>query len=161
MTETCGHTFCQDCLLQHVCRKLRRNNSVCRKLVATMLRLNENVYNWSCPECRTVQTRQPDELIRNRLVERAVESFNAAPAQNQANNLCSHHNLEQSLCKFNICFEEETKFASELTIIHGLYFQTAYRMRKSIAFNVTTKKCVMADNLTIAIRCPSLNMKGL
>lgn len=79
MTETCGHTFCQDCLL----------------------RLNEDLHEWLCPECRSVQTRQPDELIRNRLVERAVESFNATPAQNQAHNLCSHHNLEQSICKFN------------------------------------------------------------
>ena len=92
MTEECGHNFCQDCLLRLI---------------------DDDVYEWLCPECRTVQARQPDELIRNRLFERAVESFNAAPAQNQANSLCSHHNLEQSLCKFNTCYKEETRYVSD------------------------------------------------
>ena len=76
MTEHCGHDFCQKCLVEFVS--------------------DEN--EWFCPECRSVQSKQPDNLVRNRRVERAVESHNAI--SNQANNLCSHHKLELSICKF-------------------------------------------------------------
>ena len=78
MTEECGHNFCQDCLSS----------------------LDNDQNEWLCPECRSVQSRQPDKLMRNRLVEKAVESFNVALTQIQVTNLCSHHNLELSLCKF-------------------------------------------------------------
>ena len=77
MTEACGHNFCHTCLLQ----------------------LIDGQTEWFCPECRSFQSKRPDELMRNRLVERAVESFNETSTQNQAKNLCSHHNLELSLCK--------------------------------------------------------------
>ena len=38
--------------------------------------------------------------MRNRLVEKAVTTFNEKLARNQANNLCSKHNLELTHCKF-------------------------------------------------------------
>ena len=78
MADSCGHNFCQDCLL-HVAN-------------------GQN--EWYCPEGRSVQSRQPDQLMRNRFIERAVESYNAASNQSEAS-LCSHHNLELSLCKYS------------------------------------------------------------
>ena len=78
MAESCGHNFCQKCLV----------------------RLINGRTEWNCPECRSDQTKQPGQLIRTRFIERAVESFNVAQTQNRVNNLCSHHNLELSLCKF-------------------------------------------------------------
>ena len=78
MAESCGHNFCQKCLV----------------------RLINGRTSWNCPECRSDQTKQPGQLIRTRFIERAVESFNAAPTQNRVINFCSHHNLELSLCKF-------------------------------------------------------------
>ena len=59
MADSCGHTFCQDCLLE----------------------VANGQNEWSCPECRSVQSRQPDQLMRNRFIERAVESYNAASRQ--------------------------------------------------------------------------------
>ena len=79
MADSCGHNFCQDCLLD----------------------VANGQNEWYCPECRSVQSRQPDQLMRNRFVERAVESYNAAPNQSKAKSLCSHHNLELSLCKYS------------------------------------------------------------
>ena len=78
MTDGCGHDFCHDCLLRIIG--------------------DEN--EWLCPECRSEQSKKPDELTKNRRVERAVESFNAALVENGAKISCSHHNLEISLCKF-------------------------------------------------------------
>lgn len=78
MTDACGHNFCHDCLLSVIGEKTE----------------------WLCPECRSDQLKTPDELTRNRLVEKAVESFNASLVQNEAKSLCSHHNLEITLCKF-------------------------------------------------------------
>ena len=80
MTDACGHNFCHNYLLSII---------------------NEE-NEWLCPVCRSEQSKRPDELMRNRLVERAVESFNISLNQNEATSLCSYHNLELSLCKFNI-----------------------------------------------------------
>ena len=80
MTEACGHNFCHTCLMEII----------------------NDQNEWLCPECRSVQMKKPDDLMRNRLVERAVESFNASSNRNQATNLCSHHNLELTLCKLRI-----------------------------------------------------------
>ena len=77
MADSCGHDFCHNCLLTIIGEE------------------NE----WLCPECRSEQSKKPDELMRNRRVERCVEAFNTSMAQNEARSLCSHHNLELSLCK--------------------------------------------------------------
>ena len=94
MADACGHNFCQTCLLAHI-------GGPYRSLLAEIGGGNE----WLCPECRSEQSKKPNELIRNRLVERAVESFNATVNQNEVRHdvcrhLCSHHNWELTLCKF-------------------------------------------------------------
>ena len=87
MADACGHNFCQNCLLTII---------------------NEE-NEWLCPICRSEQSKRPDELMRNRLVERAVESFNASLSQNEATSLCSDHNLAFSLCKFEISNQTPSK----------------------------------------------------
>ena len=82
MTEHCGHDFCHNCLVEFV----------------------SDESEWFCPECRSVQSKQPGDLVRNRRVERAVESYNATPIQNEGNNLCSVHNLKLYLCKSSFLF---------------------------------------------------------
>ena len=77
MTEVCGHNFCQSCLYN---------------LIAAQ-------GDWNCPECRTPQTKRTNDLVRNRLVEKAVEQYNATQVQNQSKSLCSHHNMELSICE--------------------------------------------------------------
>ena len=77
MAEVCGHNFCHECIA---------------KVIA-------DHDEWYCPECRSVQVKRADDLTRNRLVEKAVESLNASGTQIQNINRCSHHNLELSLCK--------------------------------------------------------------
>ena len=78
LTDICGHNFCHQCLLGCIGDR----------------------DNWNCPDCRSLQTKKPDELMRNRLVEKAVTTFNEKLARNQANNLCSKHSLELTHCKF-------------------------------------------------------------
>ena len=80
MADSCGHNFCQDCLLD----------------------VANGQNEWYCPECRSDQSRQPDQLMRNRFVERAVESYNATPIQNAENDLCSVHYLKLYLCKSSL-----------------------------------------------------------
>ena len=77
MADSCGHDFCHNCLLSII----------------------GDGNEWLCPECRSEQSKKPDGLMRNRRVERAVESFLTTSNQRQAKSLCSHHNLELSLCK--------------------------------------------------------------
>ena len=93
MADVCGHNFCQNCLLAHI-------GGPYRSLLTEIGGENE----WLCPECRSEQSKKPDELIRNRLVERAVESFNnsdeAKVTQKGVQSLCPHHNLKLTLCKF-------------------------------------------------------------
>ena len=97
MADACGHNFCQNCLLVHI-------GGPYRSLLAEIGGGNE----WNCPDCRSEQSKKPDELMRNRLVEKAVESlndnlsFNATVTQNEVRNLCRRHNLELTLCKFCI-----------------------------------------------------------
>ena len=76
MTESCGHDFCHECIL----------------------RIIADQTEWLCPECRSVQVKQANDLSRNRRVERAVEAFRASD-QNRTTHLCSHHNLEFALCE--------------------------------------------------------------
>ena len=76
MTESCGHDFCHRCILKIIMDQTE----------------------WHCPECRTVQLKQADELVRNRRVEKAVEAF-CARNQNETTSYCSHHNLEFALCE--------------------------------------------------------------
>ena len=78
MADACGHDFCHDCLL----------------------RIIGDDNEWLCPECRSEQSKKPDQLMRNRRVEAVVESFHATVTENEMKKLCSHHNLEMSLCKF-------------------------------------------------------------
>ena len=80
MTEGCGHNFCHACLLNFTAGQ----------------------EYWFCPECRSEQTKQPDNLMRNRLAEKGILSYNAEKQRDKSRNLCSHHNLELTLCKSNL-----------------------------------------------------------
>jgi len=107
MTEACGHNFCHACLLQFINGQNGRgpDGDISEESRSEITKFPPTGQNeWLCPECRSVQTKQPEELMRNRLVERAVESFNASSLQNPASNLCSHHNLELTLCKLRISY---------------------------------------------------------
>ena len=112
MADACGHNFCQNCLLANI-------GGPYRSLLAEIGGGNE----WLCPECRSEQSKKPDELMRNRLVEKAVESlndnlsFNATVTQNEVRNLCPRHNLELTLCKFCINYMQFVYRICELTLI--------------------------------------------
>ena len=110
MTDACGHNFCQNCLLTII---------------------NEE-NDWLCPVCRSEQSKRPDELMRNRLVERAVESFNASSNQHEATSLCSDHNLAFSLCKFKISNQRPSK--------NIIVSKIALHIKRNNAFSATTKK---------------------
>ena len=45
------------------------------------------------------QEKHPRQLMRNRLVEKAVESFLDSELQKKSKNICRHHDLELTLCK--------------------------------------------------------------
>ena len=77
MTDRCGHNFCHACLVD--------------------IAGEEN--EWSCPECRTIQTKTVDGLTRPRFVERAVEKFKAQESETKA--ACKTHGMPFSLCKFS------------------------------------------------------------
>ena len=77
MTEDCGHNFCHGCLSNFIATK----------------------DNWICPECRSEQVKSADDLLRNRLVEKVVEQFNALQSQNESKPRCRRHGLELSICK--------------------------------------------------------------
>merc|ERR1711953_272711 len=66
MTDHCGHNFCHACISNFIADQ----------------------ENWNCPECRSEQTKQPDNLVRNRLVEKAVKQFYASQD-------CLQHKNEQ------------------------------------------------------------------
>ena len=80
MTEHCGHNFCHACISSFIAGQLF----------------------WNCPECRSQQTKKPDDLVRNRLVEKAVKQFNASPGPSQSKALCPYHGLELSICMSNL-----------------------------------------------------------
>ena len=79
MTEACGHNFCHACISFHTA--------------------GQDSPEWFCPECRSVQVKFPDDLLRNRLVEKAVESHRSPQDQQPSRNLCRKHGLELTLCK--------------------------------------------------------------
>ena len=85
MTENCGHNFCHTCISEFIGRQ----------------------EFWNCPECRSVQEKHPRQLMRNRLVERAVESFLDSELQKKSKNICRHHNLELTLCKSDFLMPHE------------------------------------------------------
>ena len=58
MAEDCGHNFCHSCISEFIGRQ----------------DLDPQEF-WDCPECRSVQEKHPRQLMRNRLVEKAMESF--------------------------------------------------------------------------------------
>ena len=80
MTEDCGHNFCHACLLNFTAGQ----------------------EYWFCPDCRSEQIKQPKHLMRNRLAERGVESYNTAKNIEKLKKICSRHNLELTLCKLDI-----------------------------------------------------------
>ena len=67
----CGHNFCQQCLIG---------------MAETP---------WMCPECRTEQHQQPEQLARNFYLEKMVEKFIES-----RKNICSAHNLQKKLRKY-------------------------------------------------------------
>ena len=79
MTEACGHNFCHACISFHTA--------------------GQDEPEWFCPECRTAQVKFPDDLARNRFVERAVESFKSPQNPQQSKPMCRKHGLELTLCK--------------------------------------------------------------
>ena len=83
MAEDCGHNFCHTCISEFIGRH----------------------EFWNCPECRSDQEKHPRQLMRNRLVERAVESFLDSELQKKSKNICRHHNLELTLCKSDFLVE--------------------------------------------------------
>ena len=76
----CGHNYCEDCLTE-------------------MLLADEDNRDyedtWLCPECRTEQTQEPEELTRNYALERSVVNY-----KNSKENICDSHDLKKKLCKF-------------------------------------------------------------
>ena len=82
MTDGCGHNFCHDCLV---------------KFTGGLVLLH-----WFCPECRSKQTKRPGYLMRNRLAEKGVASYNAANKKEKSKNPCSRHSLELTLCKSDL-----------------------------------------------------------
>ena len=77
MAEDCGHNFCHTCITELIGRQRF----------------------WNCPECRSDQEKPAMLLVRNRLVEKAVESFLDSELQKKLKNICQYHNLELTLCK--------------------------------------------------------------
>ena len=94
MAEDCGHNFCHECLSKFIASKP----------------------NWICPECRSEQDKSAENLLRNRLVEKVVEQYNASKGQNGSKTLCRHHEMELSICK---SFSRSSRFSAIST------FQTA------------------------------------
>ena len=79
MTEVCGHNFCHACITFHTA--------------------GQDSPEWFCPECRSLQAKFPSDLLRNRLVEKAVKSHRSPHDQQPSKNLCRKHGLELTLCK--------------------------------------------------------------
>ena len=79
MTEGCGHNFCHACISNHIA--------------------DQDNTEWFCPECRSKQRKFPTDLVRNRLVEKAVESHRSPQNPEQSNSLCRQHGMELTLCK--------------------------------------------------------------
>ena len=68
---TCSHNYCQQCI--------------------TMM----NDIPWLCPECRTEQHQRPEELTRNRFLERTLENF-----INSRRDICAVHDMPKRLRKY-------------------------------------------------------------
>ena len=78
MTDRCGHNFCHACLVD----------------------IGGEEDEWSCPECRPIQTKTVDGLTRPRFVERAVEKFKEQKSEIKA--ACVTHSMPYSLCKLRL-----------------------------------------------------------
>ncbi len=103
MTEDCGHNFCHTCISEFVGRQ----------------------EFWNCPECRSVQEKHPRQLMRNRLAERAVESFPDTELQKKSKNMCRHHNLEPNMPRQGV-----VKFTQEqLNNIVDAILSTAHKVQ--------------------------------
>ena len=55
--------------------------------------------SYSCPECRSLQYEEVEDLTRNFLVERAVEKNDLTKANSKDENLCQLHKMPLILCK--------------------------------------------------------------
>ena len=55
--------------------------------------------SYSCPECRTLQYDEVEDLTRNFIVERAVGKIDLSKAKSKEENLCQLHKMPLILCK--------------------------------------------------------------
>ena len=108
MTEHCGHNFCHTCISNFIASQETSNQASAERPQRPRSRNDLILVRgrpvlwgpavWNCPECRSEQTTQPNHLVRNRLVEKAVKQFHASRGSSQSKALCPHHELELSIC---------------------------------------------------------------
>ena len=122
MTEVCGHNFCHSCISFHTA--------------------GQDQPEWFCPECRTAQVKFPDDLARNRIVERAVESLKSPKTNLLVKPMCGQHNLELTLCKLHTVW---VIWPLALPYLNSL-FKSVLCTRKINAWNVILKKHVTAND---------------
>ena len=67
----CGHNYCQQCLTAMA------------------------VTPWMCPECRSEQHQEPEQLARNYFLEQSIQNFIETRT-----NICAVHNLQKKLRKY-------------------------------------------------------------
>ena len=70
----CGHSFCLQCLTDSMTEA-----------------------TWTCPKCRTIQIKTPEQLPRNFCLEPIVVKYKSSRI-----NICTTHDLQKKLCKNSV-----------------------------------------------------------